>query len=68
MEFYAAERKKELIPFIYFLYRKIFIPALILNDSLAGYSNLGCRSLLFITTHLQISVEKSGDSLMGISL
>ena len=68
MEFYTAERKKELIPFIYFLYRKIFIPALILNDSLAGYSNLGCRSLLFITTHLQISVEKSGDSLMGISL
>ena len=58
---------------------KHFICPSILNDSFAGYSNLGCRSLLF--TNLNIShqsllpcevcflfFEKSADSLMGTPL
>ena len=47
----------------------------ILNDSFAGYSNLGCRPLPFTTLntsfqslHCKVSFEKSADSLMGTSL
>ena len=48
----------------------------ILNDSFAGYSNLGCRSLLFMIWNTcfqplpayKISFEKSTDSLMGLPL
>ena len=47
-----------------------------LNDSFTGYSDLGCRSLPFMTSntffqHLlacKVSFEKSADSLMGIPL
>ena len=49
---------------------------LILNDSFAGYSNLDCRSLLFIPLNIscqslltcKVSVEKSTDSLMETPL
>ena len=34
--------------FSFFFSEKLFICPLILNDSFSGYSNLGCRSLLFI--------------------
>ena len=52
---------------------KHFIFPSILNDSFAGYSNLGCRPLPFMTlnTYFQpllackFSFEKSADSLMG---
>ena len=55
---------------------KHFILPSILNDSFAGYSNLGCRPLAFMTwtTSCQsllackISFEKSADSLMGSPL
>ena len=53
-----------------------FICPSIINDSFAGQSNLGCRSLPFMTqnTSLQpllfckVSFEKSADSLMEIPL
>ena len=55
---------------------KHFICPSILNDSFAGYSNLGCRSLPFITLNTsyqlllvcKVSVEKSADSLMETPL
>ena len=55
---------------------KYFICPSILNDSFAGQSNLGCRSLLFMTSNTSfqpllacnISCEKSADSLMGTPL
>ena len=55
---------------------KHFICPSILNDSFAGYSNLGCRSLPFMTwnTSFQpllaynVSFEKSPDSLLGTPL
>ena len=48
----------------------------ILNESFAGYSNLGCRSLSFMTSNTsfqpllacKVSFEKSADSLMGTPL
>ena len=51
---------------------KHFIFASVLIDSFAGYSNLGCRSLAFMTLNTSfqplltgnISFEKSADSLM----
>ena len=58
------------------LYGKHFICPSILNDSFAGYSNLGCRSLPFMTQNTsfqpllasKVSFEKSADSLMGTPL
>ena len=58
------------------LSEKHFIFPSILNDSFAGYSNLGCRSLFFmtLTTSSQsllackVSFEKTVDSLMGTTL
>ena len=55
---------------------KQFICPLILNDSFAGQSSLGCRSLLFMTLNIscqsllacKVSVGKSADSLMGTPL
>ena len=55
---------------------KHFICPSILNDSFAGQSNLGCRSLSFMTSNIsfqplpacKVSFEKSSDSLMGTSL
>ena len=55
---------------------KHFIFPSALNDSFAGYSNLGCRPLPFMTwtTSCQsllackVSFEKSADGLMGIPL
>ena len=55
---------------------KLFICPLILNDSFAEYSNLGCRSLLFMTLNIswqsllacKVSFEKSADRLMGTPL
>ena len=55
---------------------KHFICPSILNDSFAGYSNLGCRSLPFMTLNTscqsllacKVSFEKSADSLMGTPL
>ena len=55
---------------------KHFICPSILNESLAGQSNLGCSSLLFITLNTscqsllacKVSFEKSADSLMGTPL
>ena len=52
---------------------KHFISLSILNDSFAGYSNLGCRSLPFMTSNTyfqpflacKFSFEKSADSLMA---
>ena len=49
---------------------KHFICPSILNDSFAGYSNLGCRSLFFITRNTscqpllacKVSLDKSADS------
>ena len=60
--------------FSFTLSEKHFICPLILNDNFDGYSNLGCRSLLFITLNTsfqplvacKVSFEKSPDSLMGI--
>ena len=58
------------------LCEKHFICLSILNDNFAGYSNLGCRSLPFMTsnTFLQpllackVSFEKSANSLMRTPL
>ena len=58
------------------LYEKHFICPSILNDSFAGYSNLGCRSLPFMTSNTsfqallacKVSFEKSADSLMETPL
>ena len=55
---------------------KHFICSSILNDSFAGYSNLGCRSLPFMTSNTsfqtllacKVSLEKSADTLMGTPL
>ena len=54
------------------LSQKHFICPSILNDSFAGYSNLGCRSLPFMTWNTsfqpllacKVSFEKSADSLI----
>ena len=62
-----------MISFHLTLSEKHFIFPSILNDSFAGYSNLGCRPLPFMTwiTSCQsllackVSLEKSADSLMG---
>ena len=58
------------------LSEKHFIFPSILNDSYAGYSNLGCRSLPFMTWNTscqpllacKVSFDKSADSLMGTPL
>ena len=58
------------------LSEKHFICPSILNDSFAGYSNLGCRSLPFMTWNTscqsllacKVSLEKSADILMGTPL
>ena len=58
------------------LSEKCFICPSILNDSFAGYSNLGCRPLPFMTWNTfcqsllacKVSLEKSADSLMGTPL
>ena len=55
---------------------KYFICPSILNDSFAGQSHLGCRSLPFMTSNTsfqpllthKVSFEKSADSLMGTPL
>ena len=55
---------------------KHFICPSILNDSFAGESNLGCRSLPFMISNTsfqpllacKVSFEKSADSLMGTPL
>ena len=55
---------------------KHFICPSILNDNFAGQSNLGCRSLPFLTWNTsfqpllacKVSFEKSADSLMGTPL
>ena len=62
--------------FSFFSSRKIFICPSILNDRFAGQSNLGCRSLLFITSNTscqsllacKVSFQKSADTLMGTPL
>ena len=62
--------------FSFFLSGKLFICPLILNDSFSRWSNLGYRSLLFITLNnscqsllaYKVSFEKSADSLMGTPL
>ena len=58
------------------LSEKHFLYPTILSDSFAGYSNLGCRSLPFITLNTsfwpllacKISFEKSADSLVDTPL
>ena len=58
------------------LSRKHFICPSILNDSFAGQSNLGCKSLAFMTLNTsfqpllacKVSFEKSADSLMATPL
>ena len=58
------------------LSEKHFIFPSILNDSFAGYSNLGCRSLLFMTSNTSFqpllacksSFEKSADDLTATPL
>ena len=55
---------------------KYFICVSFVNDTFAGQSNLGCRSLLFITLNAscqsllacKVSFEKSADNLMGTPL
>ena len=55
---------------------KHFICPSILNDSFAGYSNLGCKPLPFMTSNTsfqpllacKVSLEKSADSLMATPL
>ena len=55
---------------------KLFISPSILNDSLAGYSNLGCRFLLFSTLNnschsglaCKVAAEKSAYCLMRFFL
>ena len=62
--------------FSFTLSGKHFICPSILNDSFAGQSYPGCRSLLFIILNIswqsllacKVSFEKSGDSLMGTPL
>ena len=62
--------------FSFTLSGKHFVCPSILKDSFAGYSNLGCRSLLFITSYTvcqsllacKVSFEKSAYSLMGTPL
>ena len=62
--------------FDFFLSGKHFICPSTLSDNFAGQSNLGCRSLLFMTLTIscqsllacKVSFEKSADSLMKISL
>ena len=59
--------------FSFFLSGKLFICPLILNESFAGQSNLGCRSLLFITLNIsyqsllacKVYFEKSADRIVG---
>ena len=58
------------------LSEKHFICLFILNDSFAGYSNLGCSPLPFMTLNTsfqplfacKVSLEKSADCLMGTPL
>ena len=58
------------------LSEKYFICPSILNESFAGYSNLGCRCLPFMPWNTscrpllayKVSFEKSADSLMGTPL
>ena len=58
------------------LSEKHFICPSMLNGSFDGYSNLGCRSLAFMTLNTsfqpllacKVSFEKSADSLMGAPL
>ena len=58
------------------LSEKHFICRSILNDSFAGYNNLGCKSLPFMTLNTSFqpllackcSFEKSADGLMGTPL
>ena len=55
---------------------KLLISSSNLNESLAGWSILGCRFFPFITLNIscssllacRVSVEKSADSLMGVPL
>ena len=55
---------------------KHFICPSIINDSFVGYSNLGCRSLPFMTWNTffqpllacKVSFEKSADSFLGTPL
>ena len=62
--------------FSFTLSEKHFICPSILNDSFAGKSHLGCRSLFFITLNTsfqpllacRVSFEKSAASLMGTPL
>ena len=62
--------------FSFTLSGKQFIYPSIPNDSFAGQSNLGCRSLLFMTLSTscqfllayRVSFEKSANSLMGTPL
>ena len=62
--------------FSFTLYGKLFICPSILNDSFAGWTNLDCRSQLFITLNTsfqsllacKVSFEKSADSIMGTPL
>ena len=62
--------------FRFFLSGKLFHCPSILNDSFARQSNLGCRSLLFMTLNIscqsflacKVPFEKLADSLMGTPL
>ena len=62
--------------FSFTLSEKHFICPSILNESFAGWSNLGCRSLPFMTWNTtfqpllacKVSLEKSADILMGTPL
>ena len=55
---------------------KLLISPSILNESLAGWSNLGCQFFPFITLNIsyhsllacRVSAERSADNLMGIPL
>ena len=59
--------------FSFFLSGKLFLCPSIMNDSFAGQSSLGYRSLLFMTLNIscqpclacKVSFEKSADSFMG---
>ena len=60
----------------FYLSVKLLIPPSYLNEILAGYSNLGCRLLSFITLSMSchsllawtVSIERSAVILMGIPL
>ena len=62
--------------FRFFLSGKLTLCPWILNDAFAGQSNLGCRSLLFMTLSIscqpllacKVSFEKSAGSLLGTPL